>query len=115
MTSGMLVTPAQGQLSCCIQLTRVRRLIMSIVRVAVWMGHSESVSTKHSTQVRPKNVAAAVGRRTDPQTDPKASENPGTRGTGKTMNPENACVFPGSAVEFAGIRRGEMLRQGFEP
>jgi integrase len=83
--------------------------------VAVWMGHSESVSAKHYTQVRPEDFAAAVGRTTDPQTDPKASENPGTRGTVKTMNPENACVFPGSAVEFAGIRRGEMLRQGFEP
>ena len=115
MTSGMLVTPAQGELSCCIQLTRVRRLIMSIVHVAVWMGHSESVSAKHSTQVRPEDFAAAVGQLVGLQVGQKASENPGTRGTGKTMNPENACVFPGSAVEFAGIRRGEMLRQGFEP
>ncbi len=83
--------------------------------VAVWLGHSESVSAKHYTQVRPEDFAAAVGRTTDPQTDPKASENPGTRGTGKTANPEKTCVFPGSAVEFGGIRAGGMLRQGFEP
>ncbi len=81
----------------------------------MWMGHSESVSAKHYTQVRPEDFAAAVGRTTDPQTDPKASENPGTQGTGKTANPEKACVFPGSAVEFGGIRPVGMLRQGFEP
>jgi integrase len=83
--------------------------------VAVWMGHSESVSAKHYTQVRPEDFAAAVGQLVGLQVGQKASENPGTHGTGKTANPEKACVFPGSAVEFGGIRAGGMLRQGFEP
>ena len=33
----------------------------------------------------------------------------------KTTNPENGSVFPGSAVAFASLRGGGMLRQGFEP
>lgn len=83
--------------------------------VAVWMGHSESVSAKHYTQVRPEDFAAAVGRMTDPQTDPNTPETHRTPDHRKTVNPEKACVFPGSTVGFAGIRRGEVLRQGFEP
>ena len=79
------------------------------------MGHSESVSAKHYTQFRPEDFAAAVGPLVGLQVGQKASENPGTRGTGKTANPEKTCVFPGSAVEFGGIRAGGMLRQGFEP
>ena len=56
------------------------------------------------------------GGATDGPTDgPEGVRKPRNTGNRKTMNPENACVFPGSVVEFAGIRRGEMLRQGFEP
>jgi hypothetical protein len=39
----------------------------------------------------------------------------GTDPKPKRQNPEKTSVFPGSAVSFASVRVGEMLRQGFEP
>ena len=83
--------------------------------VAVWLGHSESISTKHYTQVRPEDFAAAVAPPVAPQVAPKAAEMGGTDPKPKKANPEKTSDFPGSAVSFASLRVVEVLRQGFEP
>ncbi len=91
--------------------------------VAVWLGHSESISTKHYTQVRPEDFAAAVaslpesgeGHSQGHRVGQKATETGGNTTNPKRQNPEKTSVFPGSAVSFASVRVGEMLRQGFEP
>jgi integrase len=84
--------------------------------VATWLGHSESISTKHYTQVRPEDFAAAVSFRNpvDIQVDMQTSESDRTAGNSKRKNPEKLSVFPGSAGIFAGIREAEVLRVGFE-
>ena len=87
--------------------------------VAVWLGHSESISTKHDTQVRPEDFAAAVSGRVaekrDPQRDPQACETGKTGAKAKSKTREKTNVFRGSADLFANVRDGLMLRQGFEP
>lgn len=85
--------------------------------VAVWLGHSESISTKHYTQVRPEDFAAAVscGNRVDIQVDTQACENSKTGAKPKNKTREKTSVFPGSSFVFANVRDGLMLRQGFEP
>jgi integrase len=114
---------------CNLRASRVTELRLKFDPkvVAVWLGHSESISTKHYTQVRPEDFAAAVasppesvvghqvGHQVGHRVGQKATELGGTDPKPKRQNPEKTSVFPGSAVSFASVRVGEMLRQGFEP
>jgi len=110
---------------CNLRASRVTelRLRFDPKVVAVWLGHSESISTKHYTQVRPEDFAAAVASAPESQEGhsqghrqgQKAAETSGTDPKPKKANPEKTSVFPGSAVSFASLRVVEVLRQGFEP
>ena len=91
--------------------------------VAVWLGHSESISTKHYTQVRPEDFAAAVaalpespeGLSQGHSQGHKVTESRGIEGKQKKQNPEKLSVFPGSAISCDSLRVLEVLRVGFEP
>gem|GEM_PF-2122007 len=102
---------------CNLRSTRVTELRQRFDPkvVAVWLGHSESISTKHYTQVRPEDFAAAVAKPVAPPVAPQACETGKTGAKPKSKTREKTSVFRGSADLFASVRDGLMLRQGFEP
>ncbi|MFM7830344.1 MAG: hypothetical protein ACKPJD_01050, partial [Planctomycetaceae bacterium] len=73
--------------------------------VAVWLGHSESISTKHDTQVRSEDFAAAVSEPVDPPVAPKACETGKTGAKANSKTREKTSVFRGSADLFASFAR----------